>query len=276
MAEATRIYKYLRQDKKYPTVWCAGCGLGTTMASIFRAIDALEIPKDDVVVVSGIGCSSRMPIYMDFNTLHTTHGRAIAYATGVKFSNPDLKVIVITGDGDCLAIGGNHFIHGCRRNIDITVILIDNFIYGMTGGQVAPTTPKGKFAYTAPYGNFEQPFDAVDVALSLGASFVARSTSYHVRLTDRYIRSAVEHKGFAIVDMISQCPTIYGRLNKQRTPIEMLQWQKSVGVKLKKYESMSEQEREGKLPIGIFRQDQGSEYCENYQKLTARLQKEGN
>jgi 2-oxoglutarate ferredoxin oxidoreductase subunit beta len=172
------IHHYLRPKKKFPHVWCSGCGLGVILGSLIRSIDALQIPKDDIAVCSGIGCSSRLPVYIDFNTLHTTHGRAIAFATGVKVANDRLKVIVVTGDGDCLAIGGNHFIHACRRNIDITVILANNWIYGMTGGQYSPTTPTGRFGSTAPYGNLEQPFDPTKLAIAAGAAYVARTTRW--------------------------------------------------------------------------------------------------
>ncbi|RKZ32211.1 2-oxoacid:ferredoxin oxidoreductase subunit beta, partial [bacterium] len=178
--QLSEIHEYMRWRKRFPTVWCSGCGIGTVMGAIIHAVHELQIPKDDIALISGIGCSSRMPIYVDFNTLHTTHGRALPFATGVKLVRPEMTVIVVSGDGDGLAIGGNHFIHSCRRNIDINMILINNSIYGMTGGQVAPTTPLGAFAHTAPYGNIDPPFDAVELSLASGATFVARSTTYHV------------------------------------------------------------------------------------------------
>ena len=173
-------HDYLRMKKKFPTVWCSGCGIGTVMGAIIRAVHELGINKNNVAFVSGIGCSSRMPIYLDFNTLHTTHGRAIAFSTGIKMVRPDMKVIVVSGDGDALAIGGNHFIHACRRNMGISMILINNYIYGMTGGQVAPTTPVGSYAHTAPYGCIDPPFDSVKMAMAAGASYVARGTNYHI------------------------------------------------------------------------------------------------
>ena len=157
MAELSDVHEYLRWRKSFPTVWCPGCGDGTIMNAIVRAIQELKIPKDDVAMVSGIGCSSRMPVYLDFNTLHTTHGRALPFATGIKLARPNMKVIVISGDGDALAIGGNHFIHSARRNIGITMIMLNNAIYGMTGGQVAPTTPKGAKAHTAPMATLTRP-----------------------------------------------------------------------------------------------------------------------
>ncbi len=180
------IHQYLRPKKAFPNVWCPGCGIGIVMGSLVRAIDKLQIARDAITLVSGIGCSSRLPVYLDFNTLHTTHGRALAFATGVKLAKPKMKVIVITGDGDCLAIGGNHFIHAARRNIDITTILINNMIYGMTGGQFSPTTPSEAFATTSPYGNKENQFDIPKLAMAAGASYVARGTVYHVNQLDEF------------------------------------------------------------------------------------------
>ena len=188
------ILDYLRPRKKFPSVWCAGCGNGVVMSAIIRAIDRLGYARNDVVLVSGIGCSSRMPVYLDFNALHTTHGRALPFATGVKFANPRLKVIVITGDGDALAIGGNHFIHACRRNIDINAILINNYIYGMTGGQGSPTTPSNKFSTTTPYGNVEKHFEPCDLARAAGASYVGRATVYHAPQLEKLIMGALEHR----------------------------------------------------------------------------------
>src|SRR5512136_1815926 len=153
--EEHSAYTYLRPTKKFPNVWCSGCGIGIVMSALIRAISRLELEKDDIALVSGIGCTGRMPVYMDFNTIHTTHGRALAFATGLKIAQPSLKVIAIMGDGDALAIGGNHFIHSARRNMDLTAIVVNNSIYGMTGGQYSPTTPLNGIATTAPYGNIE-------------------------------------------------------------------------------------------------------------------------
>src|SRR3990172_7178452 len=177
MAEVTKlIHKYLRHDKKFPHVWCPGCGIGIMLGALVRAIDATGFTKDEIVLVSGIGCSGRLSVYVDVNPLHTTHGRALTFATGVKMTRPDLTVIVVTGDGDATAIGGNHFIHAARRNLDLTVVLFNNWIYGMTGGQVSPTTPLGSRATTAPYGNPESPFDISGLAIAAGAAFVARGS----------------------------------------------------------------------------------------------------
>ena len=186
--------KYLRLEM-FPHIWCPGCGCGIVMKSLIRAIDRLGLQKDEVCMVSGIGCSSRLTGYVDFNTLHTTHGRPIAFATGVKLAKPSLSVIVVTGDGDALAIGGNHFIHAARRNIDLTVLLFNNATYGMTGGQLAPTTPTGKVASTARQGSIDPPFDACRLAIAAGATYVARGTSYHTQQLDRLIEGGHQAQG---------------------------------------------------------------------------------
>ena len=178
MAEVTRlIHKYLRHDKRFPHVWCPGCGNGILLGSLIRAIDATGLEKDEIVIVSGIGCSGRISVYVDFNTLHTTHGRALTFATGIKLGNPKLNVIVIMGDGDATAIGGNHFIHAARRNLDLTAIVVNNNIYGMTGGQYSPTTPYGAIASTALYGNVEHAFSIAELAVTAGASMVPGARS---------------------------------------------------------------------------------------------------
>ena len=272
--QLSEIHEYLRWRKRFPTVWCAGCGIGTVMNNMLHAIHDLQIPKDDIALISGIGCSSRMPIYVDFNTLHTTHGRALPFAIGVKLARPEMTVIVVSGDGDGLAIGGNHFIHACRRNIDITMILINNSIYGMTGGQVAPTTPLGARAHTAPYGNIDPPFDTVELALAAGATFVARSTTYHIVQNINYIKKALQHKGFSVVEIISQCPTLYGRLNGMPDPRDMLLWEKENAVPLAKAKKMSPEELKGKIITGIFREDtQKPEYTEQVYELIRKLSK---
>lgn len=259
---------YLRPKKKFPSVWCPGCGNGIVMGALVRAIDKLGYDKDNIVMVSGIGCSSRLPIYLDFHTLHTTHGRALAFATGVKFAQPKMKVIVITGDGDSLAIGGNHFIHTCRRNIDITTILINNNIYGMTGGQASPTTPSGAVATTAPFGNVEKNFDPCGLAIGAGASYVARSTVYHATHLERMISEGLEHNGFSLVEAISNCHTYYGRLNREGDAVAMIQSYKENSVMLAKSKRMTDEELKGKYIIGNLHKDEiKTEFCDEYQRL---------
>lgn len=265
-------HTYLRAKKKFPNVWCPGCGIGIVMGSLVRAIDSLQIPRDDVTLVSGIGCSSRMPVYLDFNTLHTTHGRAIAFATGVKVANPKMKVIVITGDGDALAIGGNHFIHACRRNIDITVILINNNIYGMTGGQFSPTTPTGSYGSTAPYGNMEMAFDVTKLAMGAGASYVARGTVYHVQQMDKLIAGGIAKRGFSVVDCSSNCHTYFGRLNRLGDSVKMISEFKKMALPLKAAEKLPPEKVQGRLLTGLFCDIEREEYCDRYDKLIASLQ----
>lgn len=265
------ILDYLRPNKGMPTVWCAGCGIGIVMTAIIRAVDKLGLSKDEVVMASGIGCSSRMPMYLDFNALHTTHGRSLAFATGVKFARPELKVIDITGDGDALAIGGNHFIHACRRNIDITAILINNNIYGMTGGQGSPTTPSGAFSTTTPYGNAEKHFDPCSLAQAAGASFVARGTVYHATQMETIIQKALSHRGFSLVEIISNCHTYYGRLNRLGDAVAMLNDFKNRAVPLAKAKKMTEEEMTGKFAIGVLHHEEKSEFCDVYQSVVDKL-----
>lgn len=257
------IFDYMRTDK-LPHIWCPGCAHGIITASILRAIDKLQVDKNKMCVVSGIGCSGRTPGYLDFNTLHTTHGRSLTFSTGIKMANPELTVLNVMGDGDSVAIGGNHFIHSCRRNIDITAIIFNNGIYGMTGGQYSPTTPKDFKASTAPYGSIDPPFDIVQLALGAGASFVARGDAFHVNQLDKIIEKAISNKGFSVVDVIATCPTQLGRRNKMKDPAKNLDFIAEMVVSQSKYEKMSDDEKVGKLPGGIFRDETRPEYVETY------------
>jgi len=258
--------QYMRLDKM-PHIWCDGCGHGIILKSILRSIDKLGWDKNDIAMVSGIGCSSRTPGYVDFNTLHTTHGRALAFATGLKIANPRLHVIVVSGDGDATAIGGNHFIHAARRNIDVTMIIYNNYIYGMTGGQVSPTTPSRKKASTAPYGNPDEPFDISRLAKAAGAAYVARSTVYHVGRTDKYIEQALSKTGFSVVEVLTPCPTSYGRRNKEGTAVDMMMAQKANSVGLERTKNMSEEELEGKIITGVFVDKDQKSYLTRYNEV---------
>ena len=200
---------------KLPHIWCPGCGHGIVMKGLIRAMDACGLEKNNTAIVSGIGCASRLPGYMDFCTLHTAHGRAAAFATGVKMAKPEMTVICCGGDGDGTAIGGNHFIHACRRNIDMTYVLMNNYIYGMTGGQFSPCTPTGDKASTTPYGNPETPFNLPLLAYASGATYVARWTMIHVRDLIHAFIEAINHRGFAFIEVLSPCPINYGRRNKE-------------------------------------------------------------
>jgi 2-oxoglutarate ferredoxin oxidoreductase subunit beta len=207
------VESYLRMDRM-PHIWCPGCGIGTTVNCFAHALEGSGLDLDRVAVVSGIGCSGRVAGYLNLDSFHTTHGRAIPFATGLKLASPKMKVVVYSGDGDLTAIGGNHFIHAARRNVDMTVILINNFIYGMTGGQVAPTTPLTATASTAPYGNFEPGFNLPYLADSCGAVYVARWTAYHVRHLTKAMKEAISKKGFSFVEVLAPCPTLFSRRNK--------------------------------------------------------------
>lgn len=261
------------REMKLPHIWCPGCGHGIVMGSIARAIEAVGLDKDKVCIVSGIGCSSRAPGYMDFNTLHTTHGRALAFATGVKLANPELEVIVISGDGDFSAIGGNHMIHAARRNINLTTICFNNSIYGMTGGQYSPTTPTDDRGTTAPYGNIDKPFDISMLAAGAGATYVSRCTTYHVTQLDKLIEKAIRHKGFSLVEAISSCPTYYGRKNKKGSAVDMLKWQKDAFIDVKVAEKLPEEKKVGKFLMGEFVNREASEYTEQYQRIIDQLKK---
>ena len=258
----------------FPLIWCPGCGAGIVMKAMLTAIDKMGFEKDNVCLVSGIGCSSRIPGYTDFNTVHTTHGRALTFATGIKMAKPDLNVLVVTGDGDCTAIGGNHLIHAARRNIDLTVVLVNNYIYGMTGGQASPTTPFGAKATTAPYGSKENVFNACALAQAAGATFVACSTTYHATMCEKYIEKGIQNKGFSLIEIMSACPTSYGRPNKQANPVDMMMWQKDNAVPMARAAAMSQEEMEGKFQTGVFVETSKPECRAEYQKLIDRLKEE--
>jgi 2-oxoglutarate/2-oxoacid ferredoxin oxidoreductase subunit beta len=207
------VEDFLRMERM-PHIWCPGCGIGTTVNCFAHALETSGLDLQKVAIVSGIGCTGRVAGYLNLDSFHTTHGRAIPFATGLKLANPELKVIVYSGDGDLTAIGGNHFIHAARRNVDLTVILINNFIYGMTGGQVAPTTPLTATASTTPHGNFEDSFNLPYLAESCGAVYVARWTAFHVRHVTKAIKEAMAKKGFSFVEILAPCPTLFSRRNK--------------------------------------------------------------
>jgi 2-oxoglutarate ferredoxin oxidoreductase subunit beta len=225
-----------------------------------------------VALVSGIGCTGRMPVYMDFNTIHTTHGRALAFATGLKIAKPNMKVITIMGDGDAMAIGGNHFIHAARRNIGIAAIVVNNAIYGMTGGQYSPTTPIGAKAATAPYGNIEPPMPICEVAIAAGATYVARSTVYHAVELDRFIEQAIRKNGFSLVEAVSYCPTTYGRMNKLGTTVDMMRQLKEASISMTAAEKLSPEERETKIVRGVMHDIEKPEYTQQYELLIQRVQ----
>ncbi|MBM9537572.1 2-oxoacid:ferredoxin oxidoreductase subunit beta [Desulfobulbus alkaliphilus] len=265
-------HEYLRHNKKFPHVWCPGCGNGIVMAALLRAIYRMELSKDEVVLASGIGCSGRMPTYLDFNTLHTTHGRALTFATGVKLANPALNVVVVMGDGDATAIGGNHFIHAARRNLNLTAIIINNSIYGMTGGQYSPTTPFGARSTTSVYGHIEQAFSIAELAVTAGASFVARSTVYHAELLDTLIEQAMHKQGFAVVEVISNCHVQYGRRNQLGGAVDMLKSYKENAITVARAAQLTAEQLEGKTTIGVLTDRQLPVSTEEYEKIRLRAE----
>jgi 2-oxoglutarate ferredoxin oxidoreductase subunit beta len=213
---------HLLRTDRIPHIWCSGCGIGIVFGSLMAAVMKGETPLDDVAVVSGIGCTGRMAGYIKLDSFHTTHGRAIPFATGLKLVHPQGKVIVASGDGDLLAIGGNHFIHAARRNMDLTILCVNNFNYGMTGGQLAPSTPYGAKTTTTPMGSPDEPFNFCALAAACGATYVARWTALHVRRLTNAIDEAISKRGFSFIEVIAPCPTAFGRRNKIRKPLDLL------------------------------------------------------
>lgn len=263
---------YLRTNKM-PTLWCWGCGDGVILKSVIRAIDTMGWNMDDVCVVSGIGCSGRFSSYVNCNTVHTTHGRAIAYATGIKLANPEKHVIVITGDGDGLAIGGNHTIHGCRRNIDINHILINNFIYGLTNSQTSPTTPQGFWTVTAQWGNIDPNFDAAKLATAAGATFVGRETVINPSRIEKLLVEGFKHEGYSFFDIFSNCHINLGRKNKMGEATQTINWIDGRTVSKTKFDALSDEEKLDKFPTGVLHKDDSHiEYCKAYEKVIEAAQ----
>jgi len=261
--------KFLRVEKM-PTLWCWGCGDGVILKAIVRAIEQMGWDQDDVCVISGIGCSGRMSSYLDFNTIHTTHGRTIAYATGVKMANPDKHVICIAGDGDSLAIGGNHTIHGCRRNIDIKMIVVNNFIYGLTNSQTSPTTPQGMWTVSQKAGNIDPTFNACNLAIGAGASFVGREAVTNPKKLEKLLVKGFSHKGFSFMEVLSNCHVNFGRKNKMVTARENLDWIDSITMGKMKFEKLNDEEKINYLPTGVLKEDTNArEYSEMYQEIQA-------
>jgi len=223
------VEKLLRTER-IPHIWCPGCGIGTSVNCFARAVEKSGIDYDHLHVVSGIGCTGRVAGYVNVDSFHTTHGRAIPFATGLSLSRPTSKVVVYSGDGDLTAIGGNHLIHAARRNVDMTVICVNNFTYGMTGGQVTPTTPQTAVASTTPYGNFEPTFNLPNLADACGANFVARWTVFHVRQLTRTMTKALTTKGFSFIEVLAPCPTLYQRRNRLGDGVETLKYYKEKSI----------------------------------------------
>ena len=241
---------------RFPHVFCPGCGNGIVMNCFFRAFNNLNLNLKDTVFVGGIGCSSRIPMYINGDMIHTTHGRAIPFATGLKLANPKLKVVIFAGDGDIGAIGGNHLINGCRRNVDLTVICINNNTYGMTGGQASTTTPHDFISTTTPEGNPEYPFDLSELAAAAGANYVARWTVSHVHELVKALEKSLKKDGFSFVEVVAGCPTGFGRRNRMGEPARLMEWMKSISVRREKVKTYDldhmDVNTQGLITVGEF------------------------
>ena len=263
--------KYTRSHIQRTTT-CPGCGIGTVSQAILRAIDELQLDIDDFIFVSGIGCSAWIPSpFFNADTLHTTHGRPIAFATGVKLGLPGKHVMVVSGDGDLTAIGGNHLIHAARRNIDLTVVLVNNGIYGMTGGQTAPTTPRGIKTVTSPYGVMEHHFDISPMVVAAGAAYVARWTTIHPRQMTRSIKKGIQKKGFALIEAVSQCPVQFGRASKLGGAVDMLKHFKKNSIRIDKAREMDEAALQDKIIVGEFVDREKAELSQQWLQLQCEM-----
>ena len=270
------LSKYIRKGAQ-PHTHCSGCGNGIIAQSFLRAVDEAGIPKKRLVCVAGIGCSGWIPSpFFDVDTLHVTHGRPIAFATGVKLGNPELEVVVFTGDGDASAIGGNHLIHAARRNIGIKVICVNNMIYGMTGGEVAPTTPRGTKTTTTPFGNLERPFDLSKLVMAAGGTYVARWTTYHVARLVASMKRALTRNSFSFLEVVSQCPVHYGRRIGITDPVAMMRWFQRQSVTVEKAREMTEQELLGKFVVGEFIDVEAPELTKLYAELFEAANRDSN
>ena len=265
--------EYLRTDK-LPFFWCPGCGNGPVLHSILRNMDERHLDLQQTVVATGIGCWGKADDYVKTNTFHGTHGRALAFSTGIKLANPELTVFTLMGDGDGITIGGNHLIHAARRNVDLVAIMVNNLNYGMTGGQYSGTTPEGYRTKTSVYGHLERPFDVCDVVRSAGGSFVARATIYNKAQLDQLIGQAIDHKGFSFVEVIAPCPTHFGRNNKMASPAELGKWIQARTCSVEEAKNMSSEELEGKFVTGVFANRDLEDYSTRYARLISKLEGE--
>ena len=264
------LLKYLRREI-LPTTHCPGCGCGQVLNAFVNAIDELQIDPREMIAVTGIGCSSWIPSpYLKCDTLHTTHGRPVAFATGVKVIRPQSRVVVIAGDGDLAAIGGNHLIHAARRNVGLAVFLVNNYIYGMTGGQVSPTTPYGVPTTTTPYNNAEYPLNIAELVAAAGANYVARWTTYHIRKLIAAMKEALQKSGFTFIEIVSQCPVSYGRRVGLRDGVAFMEYFKENSVSANKARNLSEQELEGKIVVGKLIERDRIEFTESLKRVNQR------
>jgi len=261
-----KLEDYLLEER-LPLFWCPGCGNGIVLGAVLRAFAQLKLDKKNTVVVTGIGCWGKADDYISTNTFHGTHGRALAFATGIKLANPKLKVIALMGDGDGATIGGNHLIHTARRNVDITAVVVNNLNYGMTGGQYSGTTPEYSYTTTSRYGHIEPGFNLCKLAEAAGAPYVARSSAYNVTQLQKFIAEGLEKKGFSFIEAISPCPTHFGRLNGMREAPKMLEWIKDNSISISAADKLTAEEKEKKFVLGKFVDKDVPDYSTKYQDI---------
>lgn len=263
-----KLYEKYIKKESLPTLFCPGCGNGIIQIAAMNAMEELGV-KDDIACVSGIGCSSWIPCYYKLDVMHTMHGRALAFAEGLKLARPDKKILVFTGDGDCLAIGGNHLLHAASRNIDLTVVMVNNYIYGMTGGQKSPTTPKDAVTKTSPFGSIDEPMNGCRLVMALGASYVARWTTAHPVQMAKSIAEGIAHRGFSFIEVLSQCPVQAGKsVYGEKDPVKIMKTYKENTYIYREGKDMEE----GKIPLGVFRNDTNAE--EYIERVEARLRQQ--
>ncbi len=264
-----RTYRDYLVEKRFPTIWCGGCGNGIVLKAIALAFADLGLDRKKTVAVSGIGCWGWADDYLNVNGFHGTHGRALAFATGIKLANPELTVVVLMGDGDGATIGGNHLIHAARRNVDLTAVVVNNLNYGMTGGQYSGTTPQGSYTSTSPYGHVEDGFDLCALAAAAGAPYVARGSVAEGGKLRELVRTGLSRKGFSFVEAISVCPTHFGRRNKKKNPTEMFRWLRENALSIEGAKRLSEEELKGKFLLGTVRDRPSEDYGTRYGRVTA-------
>ena len=258
--------RFLRQEK-LPHFFCSGCGCGQVLNYFTQALDSLGLSPEEMLTIGGVGCTARIPVYLKSDTFHGVHGRTLAWATGVRLMQPDLPIVIFAGDGDLTSIGGNHFIHAARRNLDVTVIMVNNLNFAMTGGQVAPTTVEHMRTMTTPYGSAEPRFDVCKLAEAAGATHVERWTTAMPNQCVAAIKRAMQHKGFSLIEIVSQCPTHYGRYNKQGEAARMMQLMNAQSVPVEKASRMSSEELEGKIITGRLVNKPREDYYTEYKRI---------
>lgn len=260
---------YYLDERKLPHSWCPGCGYGIAVGSICRAIASKNYKQEDLMIATGIGCWGKSDDILSTDGLHTTHGRAIAFATGVAINKPNLKVLTLVGDGDGATIGGNHLIHAARRNVNMTVIMANNLLYGQTGGQYSATTPYGSITQTSQFGNVETDMDMCKFVEAAGANFVGRETVLNPVKLDNLIKRALDVKGFSFVEILSGCPAHYGKMNKYYSNVELMDWLGEIALPLAKYEKLDEEKKEKYFPTGVLCEKFRDDYLTSYEKRRA-------